>query len=132
MYVLRIFFRYVQVLKDLPILNIPLPDSNIQHAWYKFYVYIRSDYLLDGIDRDSIINKLVSLGLPAFSGSCSEVYLEKCLKGVLSQDFQRLPNAQKLGETSIIFLVHPTISQETIYKYAMGIRDVFLTASITK
>ena len=44
-------------------------------------------------------------------GSCSEVYLEKALDGTGWRPAERLPIARELGETSILFLVHPTLTQ---------------------
>lgn len=50
-------------------------------------------------------------GIPCFSGSCSEIYLEKAFEGTPSQLRQRLEVARQLGETSLMFLVHPTLSE---------------------
>jgi dTDP-4-amino-4,6-dideoxygalactose transaminase len=41
---------------------------------------------------------------------------------------QRLPNAQKLGETSLLFLVHPTIQENEIKEVIKIICNVFYKA----
>lgn len=57
---------------------------------------------------------LVARGVPAFSGSCSEVYLEKAFDNTGWRPTIRLPNAVELGETSLMFLVHPTLTDKEI------------------
>ena len=42
---------------------------------------------------------------------------------------QRLPIARELGDTSLMFLVHPTITVEQMHIYADAIRNVLLRAS---
>jgi len=46
------------------------------------------------------------------SGSCSEIYLEKAFEGNGLQLAERLPVARELGETSLMFMVHPTLSAD--------------------
>ena len=70
----------VAALSDLPAVRLPLPPDNIIHAWYKFYAYVQPDALADGWSRDRIISEISALGYPAFSGSCSEIYLENCFR----------------------------------------------------
>ena len=53
-------------------------------------------------------------GVPCFSGSCSEVYLEHAFDDTPWRPKERLKNAQKLGETSLMFLVHPTLTENNI------------------
>lgn len=64
--------------------------------------------------RDRILAEISSRGVPAFSGSCSEVYLEKAFDDTGWRPDSRLVNAQILGETSLMFLVHPTLTEEQI------------------
>jgi len=52
-----------------------------------------------------------ALGVPCFSGSCSEVYLEKAFDNTAFRPAARLPHAKELGETSLMFLVHPTLRE---------------------
>ena len=49
-------------------------------------------------------------GVPCFQGCCSEVYLEKAFNNTGFRPEKRLANAVELGETSLMFLVHPTLT----------------------
>ena len=100
-----------------------------EHAEYKHYMFIKPEFLADGWDRDRIVNEIVAAGVPCFQGSCSEVYLEKAFDGTGFRPEERLPNAKELGETSLMFLVHPTLTQVEIDKTVSVIKDVFALAS---
>ena len=58
--------------------------------------------------------EIVSRGVSCFSGSCSEVYLEKAFDNTDYRPKERLPVAKELGETSLMFLVHPTLTEKEI------------------
>ncbi|MCU0189063.1 hypothetical protein, partial [Citrobacter freundii] len=55
---------------------------------------------------------------------CSEVYLEHAFDGTPWRPGKRLENAQQLGDTSLMFLVHPTLSQDSIAKTISAINAV--------
>ncbi|QNG27904.1 DegT/DnrJ/EryC1/StrS aminotransferase family protein [Synechococcus sp. HK01-R] len=111
-------------LADCSAVRVPLPPEGITHAWYKFYAFVRPEALADGWSRDRILSEIASLGYPALSGSCSEIYLEKCFQEAGLVPAQRLPVARALGETSLMFLVHPTIIPEQMAGYAEAVRTV--------
>jgi dTDP-4-amino-4,6-dideoxygalactose transaminase len=46
------------------------------------------------------------------------VYLEKAFDNIPWRPEKSLPNAVELGETSLMFLVHPTLTQAEIAKTA--------------
>jgi len=102
--------------KGLPGLRVPDVPYDSVHAAYKCYVFVEPDQLGEGWDRDRILNQINSLGVPCFSGSCSEVYLEKAFDGTGWRPEHGLPVAQRLGETSLMFLVHPTLTEAEIVK----------------
>ena len=116
-------------LSNLPLLRIPLPKNNLKHAWYKFYVYLKPKILLEGWNRERIIYEINESGFPAFSGSCSELYKEKCFRKIYKDNLPNLKIAKELGDTSLMFLVHPTITEDNIYKYAEKIKCVLKKAS---
>ena len=105
-------------------IRLPLLPDHLTHAWYKFYAFVQPQALADGWSRDRILSEVSALGYPAFSGSCSEIYLEKCFQNAGLAPAQRLPVARELGETSLMFLVHPTITAEQIAGYAHAVRSV--------
>ena len=111
-------------LADLPAVRVPLPHESLTHAWYKFYAYVKPEALADGWTRNRILSDIAALGYPALSGSCSEIYLEKCFQDAGLAPSERLPVARELGETSLMFLVHPTITSEQMAGYSQAIRSV--------
>jgi dTDP-4-amino-4,6-dideoxygalactose transaminase len=101
----------------------------IEHAEYKHYMFVKPRCLVDGWTRDRIVEEIVSLGVPCFQGSCSEVYLEKAFDGTPWRPSKRLPNAVELGENSLMFLVHPTLTEAEMDKTVEVICSVFAKAS---
>ncbi len=115
---------------DLPIArSVEIPDY-MEHAEYKHYVFVRPEHLKQGWSRDKIIDAIVAKGVPAYQGSCSEVYLEKAFDGTDYRPKARLKNAVELGNTSLMFLVHPTLTKYEIDKTAEVIRTVLLEAQL--
>ena len=105
-------------------LRVPTIPEYIEHAAYKCYVFIRPDDLKEGWSRNRIIQEINTLGVPCYSGSCSEVYLEKAFDGTGFRPKERLPNAKELGETSLMFLVHPTLTEGEIQQTSDAIISV--------
>lgn len=99
--------------------------SGSKHAYYKLYVYVRPENLPDGWSRDRIIQEINDQGVPCFSGSASEVYLEKAFDHTGLRPASRLPVAKQLGETSLMFLVHPTLTTAEIEQTVQAIDSVF-------
>lgn len=93
-----------------PIFRVPEMPSSVTHAWYKAYFFVNGDATL----RDRVMNEIIANGVPCFSGSCSEIYREKAFGGMNA----RLPVAQELGDTSMMFLTHPTLTNTEIAKSA--------------
>ena len=106
-------------------LIVPKIPEYVEHAYYKCYIQIDMDKLPTDYSRDYIINEIVKKGVPCFSGSCSEVYKEKAFNGTQLRPNSPLKNAQLLGENSLMFLVHPTLTCEEIDKTCRILTDVF-------
>ncbi|MDC3357728.1 aminotransferase, partial [Pseudomonadales bacterium] len=106
----------------------PLPAGSA-HAYYKCYVYVQASRLAPGWSRDRIIETITAQGVPCYPGSCSEVYLEKAFDGTGWRPAERLPMAKQLGETSLMFLVHPTLTQSEIDKTCQVLNDVLHLAT---
>ena len=94
--------------------RVPAPRDGLIHAYYRFYAYVRPEGLRSGWSRDRILAEINALDVPAFQGSCSEVYLEKAFDGTALRPQARLPVARELGETSIALLTHPTLTDEDV------------------
>lgn len=84
------------------------------HAQYKCYAYVNPERLAEGWSRDRIAAEINARGVPCYQGSCSEVYLEKAFDDTGWRPAERLPVARALGETSLMFLVHPTLTAAEI------------------
>ena len=107
--------------------NLSSEDSS--HAYYKYYTFVQPENLAEGWNRDRIIEEVTQLGVPCYSGSCSEVYLEKAFDGTDFRPEKRLPVARDLGETSLMFLVHPTLTEHEIVTTCSVIQTVLQQAS---
>jgi len=104
-------------------LRVPTIPDYIEHAAYKCYVFVKG-----GIDlRDKIMREVNERGVPCYLGSCSEVYLEKAFDNTGFRPKQRLTVAKELGETSLMFLVHPTLTKEEIQKTCDVLTEVALS-----
>ena len=100
-----------------------VPDYCV-HAEYKHYIFVRRECLAAGWTRDKIVDAINDRGVPCFQGSCSEVYLEKAFDNTPWRPGERLSNAKDLGETSLMFLVHPTLTAEEILKTQRVLTEV--------
>jgi dTDP-4-amino-4,6-dideoxygalactose transaminase len=94
------------------------PSSETLHAYYKWYAYVRPENLRDGWSRDRIVEEISAAGVPCYQGSCSEVYLEKAFRNTGLEPKKRLATARDLGSTSLMFLVHPTLTTEQVQRTA--------------
>ncbi len=120
--------RLAAALSDLSVVRVPLPPKGVEHAWYKFTAFVRPEALAAGWSRDRILSEIAAAGYPALSGSCSEIYLERCFQQAGLAPAERLPVARQLGDTSLMFLVHPTITDEQMASYAAAVRGVLKRA----
>ena len=116
--------KILAVFENSSYFTVHRPSADYVHAAYKCYVQVNIEALPAGWSRDRIMNEIAALGVPCFSGSCSEVYLEHAFDGTPWRPVERLVNAKTLGETSLMFLVHPTLSQESIQKTVMVTQQV--------
>ena len=116
--------RVLTVFESSPYFTVEKPSSDYVHAAYKCYVQVNKDALPEEWSRDRLMHEINQLGVPCFSGSCSEVYLEKAFDHTNWRPKERLVNAQQLGETSLMFLVHPTLSEISLTKMVDAIKQV--------
>jgi len=112
--------------KGLRVPNIP---NYIEHAAYKCYVFIETDQLKNDWSRNRIIKEINTSGVPCYSGSCSEIYLEKAFDNTEFKPKERLPNAKELGETSLMFLVHPSLTKDEIWLTCNAISSIMELAT---
>lgn len=115
--------------RDCSGLRVPDLPSHIGHAAYKAYVFIEPMALRSGWDRDRIIDEIQRRGVPCLVGSCSEVYREKAFDDTGWRPSHPLPVAAELGKTSLMFLVHPTLTSEEINRTCMALQEVMALAT---
>lgn len=111
--------------------RVPAIPSHIDHAAYKCYVFVKPERLRKGWGRDRILQAINARGVPCFSGSCSEVYLEKAFENTDWRPAKRLPVARELGDTSLMFLVHPTLTDHEIQMTCEVFEQVMQEATLT-
>ncbi|WP_447930981.1 DegT/DnrJ/EryC1/StrS family aminotransferase [Sphingopyxis fribergensis] len=109
--------------------RVPVPVQGMTHAYYRQYAYVRPDGLKAGWSRDRVVAELSARGVPVMQGSCSEVYLEKAFDGTPWRPAERLPVARDLGETSLMFLTHPTMTDAEIARHVAAIGEVLEAAT---
>lgn len=121
----------IEGLSRVPGLRVPVPAEGVGHAWYKFYAYVEPERLKEGWSRDRIMQAVADKGVPCMQGICPEVYFEKAfkvqgerLKGKDLTPENRLPVAKELGETGLMFLVHPTLGEREMEETVRVVRDV--------
>jgi len=108
--------------RQCQLLRVPDIPEYIEHAAYKCYVFVKGGVKL----RDKMMMEINEKGVPCYSGSCSEVYLEKAFDNTGFRPKERLQVAKELGETSLMFLVHPTLTKEEIQKTCDVLTEVAL------
>ncbi len=109
--------------------RVPSPSARDQHAYYRLYAYVRSDGLKEGWSRDRLVERMTAAGVSVFHGTCSEVYLERAFDGTPFRPAERRPVARDLGETSLMFLTHPTMPEAEVAASAAAISNVLADAA---
>jgi len=124
--------RNADVLTDalsrVPGLRVTAPPPDIGHAYYKYYVFVRPEALRAEWTRDRIVAAINLEGVPCSVGSCSEIYLEKAFPQRL-RPAERLRFARELGETSLMFMVHPTLVEADMRDTARAVAKVMRAAA---
>jgi len=110
-------------------LRVPSIPDYIEHAAYKCYVFIKLEELKNGWGRDKVKKEINELGVPCYAGVCPEVYLEKAFDNSGFRPKERLANAKELGQSSLMFLVHPTLTKNEIQQTCDAITSVMNLAT---
>lgn len=119
-----------ECLSKIPAIRLTIPPPEIFHSYYKFYCFVRPEMLSKGWNRDRIMEAISAEGIPCFSGACGEIYLEKAFVDAGLSPAERLPQARRLGETSLMFLVHPYLGEREMEDTCKAVEKVFSGAAI--
>lgn len=112
-------------LSEIPGIRVPMPRVGVEPAFYRFYAYVERNALRSGLSRDDLIGAAKAEGMKLYSGTCSEIYLERSFQDSGLAPPTRLPVAQELGETALAFLTHPTLRPEHIHQMVDGFEKVY-------
>ncbi len=113
----------------IPALRISIPNSATNHVYYTYYAFVIPDKLKTNWTRDRIIEAINAENIPCFVGSCSEIYLEEAFQKAQLQPASRLPIARELGETSLMFHVHPMLTEDEMKRVADVVEKIFELAT---
>ena len=112
----------------IPGLRVTPPPPGFGHAYYKYYAFVRADALRPGWSRDRIVEAVIAEGVPCAVGSCSEIYLEKAFPESMRPQ-KRFQVARELGETSLMFMVHPGLGEADMRDTASAVEKVMRAAA---
>jgi len=115
-----------QCFSKISALRITIPHEDVYHSYYKYYAFIKPEALKSDWNRDGIIGAINEDRMLCSTGSCSEVYLEKAFESF--RPTEGMPMARRLGKTSLMFMVHPTISEEYLASVCDKVAEVFKRA----
>jgi dTDP-4-amino-4,6-dideoxygalactose transaminase len=115
--------------RELQGLRVPALPNEIRHAGYKCYIFLEPGRLKDGWTRRRILDTLNEAGIPCNQGSCSEIYLERAFDNTGWRPEKPLPVAHELGEKSMMFMVHPTLTRDELDHTCTALRRVMTEAS---
>jgi len=109
-------------------LRVTCPPKHIYHSYYKYYAFVKPERLRKGWSRDRILASLAGKGIPCGTGICPEIYLEKafhdCEWRTGEGGRKRLEVSKELGETSLMFQVHPTLEESDMHYIVKQMADV--------
>ncbi len=123
----KIIWEMLKNIKSVLVPNIP---NGYKHVAYRCNILLNPKYLIDGFTRDKVMTLLEKNKIKCFVGSCPEIYNEKIFNKIRKRPKKRLKNAKYVGENSLSFLVHPTISEKKIISDAKKIKKILF--AITK
>lgn len=121
--------RLSEYLRGIAALRVPEVPGDTDHAFYKLYAFVEPEHLRAGWTRDRIMGEIVAAGVPCYTGTCGEAYLEGAFRNSDLAPAERLPNARRLAETSLMFPVHPTLTDAEIERIGAVARRILLEAS---
>ncbi len=118
-----------QGLAGVPGLRLALPPAHCEHAYYKYYVFIRPELLRRGWDLTRILDALAAEGVPGNVGACSEIYRERAFVDAGIGPQQPLPVARRLADTSLMFMLHPGLDDDDMRDICAALAKVMRAAT---
>ncbi|MEM7151412.1 MAG: DegT/DnrJ/EryC1/StrS aminotransferase family protein [Myxococcota bacterium] len=113
--------------QQLPALRVVHPPADVEHSYYKYSVCVRPERLKPGWDRHKVQDAIGAEGVP-----CSSGYLPMYREKVFPADWtpkEELPNSSELGDTSLLFPVHPTLEEADMRSLCDAVEKVLSAAT---
>ena len=104
--------RMTEALRQHPALEVPLPRDDEEPAYYRFYAFVRPQALREDWSRGRMMEAIAAEGVPCFVGSCGQVHREVAFAE--HRPAAPLEVAARLEQTSLAWLVHPTLEDSDI------------------
>jgi len=118
-----------QGLAPIPGLRLAAPPAHSEHAYYKYYAFVRPEMLRAGWNMERILEALDAEGIPCGVGSCSEIYLEKAFVDAGLGPPQPLPVAKRLADSTLMFMLHPGLTEQDMHDTCAAVAKVMRAAS---
>ncbi len=106
-------------------IRIPSYPNEIMHAWYRCYIFVEQEGLINKLKRDKLLDLLNKNGVRCLAGSCAEIYREKVFNNYKLKPSKRLKNSRRIQDSSLAFLIDQTISREKIKMITRKIDIIF-------
>ena len=116
-------------LQAVPALRVPLPPAHSVHSYYKLYAQVDPARLREEWDCLRVIEAINREGVPCLQGGCSEIYRERAFVDAGFGPAGALPVAARLSDTSLMFLVHPTLDESDMRDAAQAVAKVMRAAA---
>ncbi|EAQ65686.1 pilin glycosylation protein [Marinomonas sp. MED121] len=120
-----------EAIKKIPCVRLLKGNKEIVNAYYKYYFFINREKLKNNWSRNKIISEIISRGVPAYHGTCGEIYLEEAFDKTSFSPKTPCINSIELSETSVLLLVHPSLTIKEINTTISVITEVLCEASVT-
>ncbi len=117
-------------LSRIPGLRLARPPTYSEHAYYKYYAFIRPEMLRAGWNLPRILDAFGAEGIPCGVGACSEIYLEKAFTGARLGPSQPLRVARQLADTSLMFMLHPGLGADDMRDICAAAAKVMRAATV--
>jgi len=119
----------VEGLRGVMGMRFAMPPAAAFHSYYKIYAEVDLPVLRPGWNTLRVMEAIAAEGVPCFQGSCSEIYREKAFVGAGLAPASPLPVARRLSDTSLMFLVHPTLTEADMRDTARAAAKVMRAAA---
>ena len=118
-----------QGLAAIPGLRLAAPPAHSEHAYYKYYAFIRPEMLRPGWNMQRLLDALGAEGIPCGVGACSEIYLEKAFVDAGLGPTAPLPVASRLSGSSLMFMLHPGLTEQDMRDTCTALAKVMRAAT---